>query len=319
MSDLAKLRSAFKDAKTDLAPLVRVPTGLLGFDYLTCGGLPVGRIVEIYGHEASGKTALSLWFSRIFLEKDKPVAYIDAERTLNAEDLNRVGIDANHELFVYWRPNGGEQALSMAIQAAESGVKLVVIDSVPALMPRVILEDKDVGDTTVAAIARLLSAEMARLISTMDRFDCTLIFLNQVRNKIGSYGNPETTPGGNSLKFMCSLILKMQRKEVCLSEPTGIVSQVKLEKSKISKPRTHTEIFIADAYGVDPNRNLKDTLLNLGLLVQKGSYFYWAEPFAEAHGLDTKIGQGAKAFHELIEANPQLYELLYKEVMHLEI
>ena len=267
-------------------------TGSIGLDVaLGIGGLPQGRIIEIYGPESSGKTTLALHVIAEAQKKGGICAFVDAEHALDPTYAKKLGVDLD-ELLIS-QPDGGEQALEITETLVRSGaVSVVVVDSVAALTPKSELEG-DMGDHQVGAQARLMSQAMRKLTGAINRSNCMVIFINQIRMKIGvMFGSPETTSGGNALKFYASVRLDIRRIGALKDrdEIVGNATRVKVVKNKVAPPFKQVEFDIMYGEGISKRGELIDLGVKAGLVDKAGSWFSYG---------DERIGQGrenAKAF-----------------------
>ena len=285
-----------------------VSTGCLSLDVaLGVGGVPRGRIIEVYGPESSGKTTLAL---HIVAEAQKAggyAAYIDAEHAVDPEYSRNLGVDTE-ELLIS-QPDTGEQALEICETLVRSGaVDVIVIDSVAALVPRAELEG-DMGDTHVGLQARLMSQALRKLTGTVSRSNTTVIFINQIREKIGvMFGNPETTPGGRALKFYSSIRMEIRRITSLKDggEMVGSRVRVKVVKNKVAPPFKQTEFDIMYGQGISYEGDVLDLAVS-GDIVEKTGAWYSFE--------DTKIGQGRENSKTYLKENIEVLDLITKKVM----
>ncbi len=276
-----------------------VSTGSLGLDIaLGIGGLPRGRVVEIYGPESSGKTTLAL---HVIAEAQKlggTCAFIDAEHALDPIYAGKLGLDVDDLLIS--QPDAGEQALEIADTLVRSGaVDVLVIDSVAALVPRAELEG-EMGDAHVGLHARLMSQALRKLTSSISRSRCMVIFINQIRIKIGvMFGNPETTTGGNALKFYASVRLDIRRIGAIKShdEVIGNQTRVKVVKNKLAPPFRQAEFDIMYGQGISKTGELLDLGAQAGIVEKSGSWFSYG---------GQRIGQGRENAKEFLEQNPEV-------------
>ena len=285
-----------------------VSTGCLSLDVaLGVGGVPRGRIIEVYGPESSGKTTLAL---HIVAEAQKAggyAAYIDAEHAVDPEYSKNLGV--NTEELLISQPDTGEQALEICETLVRSGaVDVIVIDSVAALVPRAELEG-DMGDTHVGLQARLMSQALRKLTGTVSRSNTTVIFINQIREKIGvMFGNPETTPGGRALKFYSSIRMEIRRITSLKDggEMVGSRVRVKVVKNKVAPPFKQTEFDIMYGQGISYEGDVLDLAVS-GDIVEKTGAWYSFE--------DTKIGQGRENSKTYLKENIEILDLITKKVM----
>ena len=272
-------------------------TGSLGLDIaLGIGGLPKGRIVEIYGPESSGKTTLTLHVVAEEQKKGGVCAFVDAEHALDPQYARKLGVNLD-ELLIS-QPDTGEQALEIVDTLVRSGaVSLIVVDSVAALTPKSELEG-DMGDAQVGAQARLMSQAMRKLTASIGRSNCMVIFINQIRMKIGvMFGSPETTTGGNALKFYASVRLDIRRigsiKE--RDEVVGNTTRVKVVKNKVAPPFKQVEFDIMYGEGISKTGELIDLGVKAGVVEKSGSWYSFG---------DERIGQGRENAKLFLKANP---------------
>jgi recombination protein RecA len=272
-------------------------TGSLGLDIaLGIGGLPKGRIVEIYGPESSGKTTLTLHVVAEEQKKGGVCAFVDAEHALDPLYAKKLGVNLD-ELLIS-QPDTGEQALEIVDTLVRSGaVSLIVIDSVAALTPKAELEG-DMGDATVGAQARLMSQAMRKLTASIGRSNCMVIFINQIRMKIGvMFGSPETTTGGNALKFYASVRLDIRRIGSIKDrdEVVGNTTRVKVVKNKVAPPFKQVEFDIMYGEGISKTGELVDIGVKAGVVEKSGAWYSYG---------DERIGQGRENAKAYLKANP---------------
>ena len=289
------------------APVEVIPTGALTLDVaLGVGGLPRGRIIEIYGQEGSGKTTLGL---HILAEAQKlggTVAFIDAEHAFPREYAEKIGLDLD-ELLVS-QPDTGEQALEIAdILVRSGGLDAFALDSVAALVPRVEMEG-DMGDTHVGLQARLMSQALRKLAGSVSRSGSAAIFINQIREKIGvMFGNPETTPGGRALKFWASVRLEVRRREA-IKRGTEIVGgriNVKVVKNKVAPPFRNAEMDILFGEGISQSGCILDLATDLEIIEKTGTWFSWGEE---------RLGQGRDNARAYLDENPDVAAQLEAQI-----
>ncbi len=281
-------------------------TGSLSLDLaLGIGGLPRGRIIEIYGPESSGKTTLALHAVASAQKEGGDAAYIDVEHALEPAYAQALGVDINSLLIS--QPDTGEQALDIAESLVRSGaVDVVVIDSVAALIPRVELEG-EVGDTVVGALARLMSQAMRRLAGAISKNNCTVIFINQLRQKIGvMYGNPETTPGGLALKYYSSVRIDVRRIETLKvnGEMVGNRTRAKVVKNKVAPPFREAEFDIMYGEGISKIGEIIDLAVKLEIIDKAGAWFT----------VDGQRVQGRDAVKEYLKTNPEVADKIEQQV-----
>ena len=284
-----------------------IPTGCLSLDVaLGVGGVPKGRIIEIFGPESSGKTTLTL---HIVAEAQKAggyAAFIDAEHALDPEYAKNLGVNLD-ELLVS-QPDSGEQSLEITETLVRSGaLDVIVVDSVAALVPRAELEG-EMGDSHMGLQARLMSQALRKLTGTVSRSNTTVIFVNQIREKIGvMFGNPETTPGGRALKFYSSVRMDIRR-ITSLKDGTDMVgnrTRVKVVKNKVAPPFKMTEFDIMYGKGISKEGDIIDLAINGDIIEKTGAWFSYG---------DMKIGQGKENSKKYLLDNPDIYFEIIKKV-----
>ena len=276
-----------------------IPTGSMALDAaLGIGGLPRGRIVEIYGPEASGKTTLALHAVAEAQKKGGEAAFIDVEHALDPVYAGALGVDVDSLLVS--QPDTGEQALEIAEALIRSGaLDIVVVDSVAALVPRAEIEG-EMGDSNVGLQARLMSQAMRKLAGAVSKSNCIAIFINQLRLKVGVvYGNPEVTAGGNALKYYASVRLDVRRTETLKagSEAIGAHTRVKVVKNKVAPPFKEAEFDIMYGEGISKEGELLDLAVKLDIVQKSGAWFSYKEE---------RLGQGRDNVKELFKGNPEL-------------
>ena len=284
-----------------------IPTGSLALDAaLGIGGVPKGRIIEIYGPESSGKTTLALHILAEAQKRGGEVAFVDAEHALDPVYAAALGVDTDNLLVS--QPDTGEQALEITDALVRSGaVDAVVVDSVAALVPKQEIEG-EMGDTFVGLQARLMSQALRKLAGTIAKTNCVVIFINQLRMKIGvMYGNPETTTGGNALKFYSSVRLDVRRIE-SIKEGNNVIgnkTRVKVVKNKVAPPFREAVFEILYGKGISKWGELVDLAVQLDIIQKSGSWFSMG---------DDRIGQGANSVKDYLIANPDIAEKVEAEV-----
>jgi recombination protein RecA len=284
-----------------------IPTGALTLDYaLGIGGVPRGRIVEIFGPEASGKTTLTLSIIAEAQKRGGIAAFIDAEHALDPTYAKKIGVDVDN-LFVS-QPDTGEQALEIAEHLVRSNaVDVIVVDSVAALVPRAEIEG-EMGDQFVGLQARLMSQAMRKLTAAISKSKTCAIFINQIREKIGvMFGSPETTPGGRALKFYSSVRIDLRKISTITSGDKVIGSRVraKIVKNKVAPPFKEAEFDILYDEGISYEGSLIDLGIKFGILTKAGSWISYG---------DTKLGQGRENARDFLKANPKLAKEIEEKI-----
>ncbi len=280
------------------------PSGSLALDKaLGIGGIPQGRIIEVYGPESSGKTTLALHMIAEAQKSGRVTAFIDAEHALDTVYAARLGVQVDQLLVS--QPDYGEQALAIAAALAPlEGIGLIVVDSVAALVPKSEIEG-DMGDHHVGSQARLMSQAMRKLAGICNRYNTAILFINQIRHKIGvQFGSPETTTGGNALKFYASVRVDIRRIGGVKKgeEVVGNRVRMKVVKNKLAPPFRVAETEIRFGEGFDVNLELLDAGLEAGLLTRSGAWYSWEE---------TRLGQGREGVREFLASNPDIREKLW--------
>ncbi|WP_339949505.1 recombinase RecA [uncultured Albimonas sp.] len=291
--------SIMKLGERKVMDIEAVSTGSIGLDIaLGVGGLPKGRIIEIYGPESSGKTTLALHVIAEEQRKGGICAFVDAEHALDPSYARKLGVDVDEMLIS--QPDAGEQALEITDTLVRSGaVSVVVVDSVAALTPRSELEG-DMGDSSVGVQARLMSQAMRKLTGSISRSGCMVIFINQIRMKIGvMFGSPETTTGGNALKFYSSVRLDIRRIGAIKDrdEVVGNATRVKVVKNKVAPPFKQVEFDIMYGEGISKTGELIDLGVKAGVVEKSGSWFSYG---------DQRIGQGRENAKTFLRENRDL-------------
>ena len=285
-----------------------ISTGSLGLDFaLGVGGLPKGRIVEIYGPESSGKTTLALHVIAEAQKKGGIAAFIDAEHAFDRFYAAKLGVDVENLLIS--QPDYGEQALEIAENLIRSGaIDVIVVDSVAALTPKSELEG-EMGDSKMGLQARLMSQAMRKLTATINKTGCICIFINQLREKLGVlFGNPETTTGGNALKFYSSVRLDIRKVSQIKDgeNVTGSRVKVKVVKNKVAPPFRKAEFDILYGEGISRTGEIVDLGVETGIIKKSGSWFSYG---------DSKLAQGRDAVKRLIDDNPELADELSVKIL----
>ncbi len=286
-------------AKSTNEDVEAIPTGALPLDIaIGIGGIPRGRIIEIYGPESSGKSTLAMCIAAQAQKQGGIVAYIDAEHAMDPEYAAKLGVDVDNMLIS--QPDSGEQGLEIADKLVRSGaVDLIVVDSVAALVPRAEIEG-EMGDSFVGIQARLMSQGLRKLTPTVSKSKASIIFINQLRQKIGvMWGNPETTPGGLALKFYSSVRLDIRRVEAIKKgdEILGNRVRVKVVKNKVSAPFKTAEFDIMFGIGIDKYGYLLDIGVNDGIIDKAGAFFSYK---------GEKIGQGRENSKQYLAEHPEI-------------
>ncbi len=277
-----------------------IPTGSLSLDIaLGIGGIPKGRIVEIYGSESSGKTTLTLHMIAQAQKQGGIAGFIDAEHALDPEYAKNIGVDIDN-LYIS-QPDSGEQALEIAETMVRSGaIDIVVIDSVAALVPKDEI-DGNMGDSHMGLQARLMSQALRKLTGIINKTNCTVVFINQLREKIGvMFGNPETTTGGNALKFYASVRMDVRRidKIQQAGQVIGNRTRVKVVKNKVAPPFKQAEFDIMYGKGISSSGDLVDLAANIDVINKSGAWYAYN---------GEKIGQGRENAKQYLEDNPAVY------------
>ena len=291
----------------DALEVEAIPTGCVELDWaLGIGGVPRGRIVEIFGPESSGKTTLSLEILAEAQAMGGVVAFIDAEHALDPGYAARIGVDIDEVLIS--QPDTGEQALEICDMLVRSGaIDVVVIDSVAALVPRAEIEG-EIGDSTVGLQARLMSQALRKLAGSLSKSKTTCIFINQLREKIGvMFGNPETTPGGRALKFFASVRMDIRRTDQIKdkTEVIGNRTRVKVVKNKVAPPFRQAEFDIMYGTGISKVGSVLDSAVKLGIVSKAGPWYSYGED---------RLGQGRETVKDQLLKNPDLLEEIEHKV-----
>lgn len=284
-----------------------ISTGSIALDSaLGVGGFPKGRIIEIYGPESSGKTTLAIHAIAESQKNGGLAAFIDAEHAFDSNYARKLGVDVNN-LYIS-QPDNGEQALEIADNLISSGaVDIIVIDSVAALTPKSEI-DGEMGDSKMGLHARLMSQALRKMTATISKTKCCCIFINQLRDKIGvMFGSPETTTGGNALKFYSSIRLDIRRIQAIKDGETNIGNRVrvKIVKNKVAPPFRQVEFDLLFGQGISKMGEMVDIGVDAGILKKSGSWFSYGE---------TKLGQGREAVKQLLADNPELQEEITAQI-----
>ena len=300
--------TVMKMSDAPVADVDATSSGSLGLDLaLGVGGYPRGRVIEIYGPESSGKTTLTLHAIAECQKKGGIAAFIDAEHAFDRYYAQNLGVDIDN--LIISQPDHGEQALEIADNLIRSGaIDMVVIDSVAALTPKSEIEG-EMGDSKMGLHARLMSQALRKLTASISKTHCTVIFINQLREKIGvMFGNPETTTGGNALKFYASVRLDIRRSTQIKSsdgEVQGNKTRVKVVKNKVAPPFKTAEFDIMYGEGVSKVGEILDIAVENEIIKKSGSWFSYE---------DTKLGQGRDAVKIIIKDNPELMDELEEKI-----
>lgn len=299
--------AVMKLGDTAVEPIEAISTGSLGLDIaLGIGGLPKGRVVEIYGPESSGKTTLATHVIAEAQKKGGIAAFIDAEHAFDKYYAQKLGVDVENLLIA--QPDNGEQALEIADNLIRSGaIDVIVIDSVAALVPKGEIEG-EMGDSKMGLQARLMSQALRKLTGTISKTNCCCIFINQLREKIGvMFGNPETTTGGNALKFYASVRLDIRRASQIkdADEVSGNRVKVRIVKNKVAPPFRIAEFDIMFGEGISKVGEIIDLGVDYNIIKKAGSWFSYG---------DTKLGQGRDAVKNLLLDNPDLMDELETKI-----
>ena len=284
-----------------------IPTGSLGLDYaLGVGGIPRGRVTEIYGPESSGKTTMALHFIAEAQKLGGTAAFIDAEHALDAKYAQALGVDTDNLLVS--QPDTGEQALEICETLVRSGaIDIIVVDSVAALTPKSEIEG-DMGDSHMGLQARLMSQALRKLTAIISKSKTSLVFINQIRMKIGvMFGNPETTTGGNALKFYSSVRMDIRRIASIKdnNEPIGNRTRIRVVKNKVAPPFRETEFDIIYGKGVSRSGELLDKAVDAGIVDKSGSWFSYGSE---------RLGQGREKAKLFLEEAPEIEAEVYEKV-----
>ena len=296
------------DGSESTEKIPAIPTGCLGLDLaLGIGGIPQGRIIEVYGPESSGKTTLTLHIAAECQKQGGTVAFVDAEHALDTAYASHLGVDIPNTLIS--QPDSGEQALEIADMLVRSGaVNLLIVDSVAALTPRAELEG-DMGDSHMGLQARLMSQALRKLTGSISRSNCTVIFINQLRMKIGvMFGNPETTTGGNALKFYSSVRIDIRRAAAIKDgdRVIGNSTKIKVVKNKVAPPFRVVEFDIMYGEGISKTGDLLDLAVENSIVEKAGAWFSYN---------GQKIGQGRENSKNFLATNPEVMEEIKQKIL----
>ena len=299
--------SVMKLGDTGHMQVETIPTGSLSLDIaLGAGGVPKGRVVEIYGPESSGKTTVALHMVAEVQKRGGIAGFIDAEHALDPVYAKNIGVDIDN-LYIS-QPDNGEQALEITETMVRSGaVDIVIVDSVAALVPKAEI-DGDMGDSHVGLHARLMSQALRKLTAIISKTNCVVIFINQLREKVGvMFGNPETTTGGRALKFYASVRLDVRRIEALKQggEVIGNRTRVKVVKNKIAPPFREAEFDIMFGQGISTVGDILDLAANSGVVVKSGAWYAYS---------DAKIGQGRENAKQFLRDNPETCREIERKV-----
>lgn len=299
--------SIMKLGNTHVASVDAIPTGSLTLDLaLGVGGMPRGRIIEIYGPESSGKTTVALHVVAQAQKMGGEAAFIDAEHALDPVYAKALGVDIDN--LIVAQPDTGEQALDICEALVRSGaLDVIVIDSVAALVPKAEI-DGEMGDSHVGLLARLMSQALRKLTAIISKSGTAVIFINQLREKVGVvYGNPETTPGGRALKFFASVRLDVRRQEAIKNgtEIVGNKTKVKVVKNKVAPPFKEAEFDILYGKGISKEGNILDVAVSYGIIKKAGAWFSYN---------GEKIGQGRDNVRKYMAENPEFTDDIERQV-----
>lgn len=294
--------------QTETLNVDAIPTGSMRLDMaLGIGGVPKGRIVEIYGPESSGKTTVALSVISQAQKMGGEAAFIDVEHALDPNYAKALGVDTDNLLVS--QPDSGEQALEIAEALIRSGaIDVIVIDSIAAMTTRAEI-DGDMGDLHVGQLARLMSQAMRKLTGAISKSNCVAIFINQIREKIGvMYGNPETTPGGRALKFYASVRIEVRKGEVIKNngEIVGASTRCKVVKNKVAPPFKEATFDMMYGQGISRTGEVLDMAVELDVIKKGGSWFSYN---------DQKLGQGRDNVKELLKNSPELMQEIEKQIL----
>ncbi len=279
-------------------------SGCYSIDKILGGGIPRGRIIEVFGPESSGKTTLALHMVSSIQKSGGVAGFIDAEHALDPMYAKNIGVDIDN-LYIS-QPDCGEQALEIAETMARSGaIDIIVVDSVAALVPKAEI-DGDMGDSHVGLQARLMSQALRKLAAVVNNARCTVVFINQLREKVGIfYGNPETTPGGNALKFYASVRLDVRKKETVKKDGEAAYNKVRIKvvKNKVAPPFKETIVDITYGHGIDTMGDMADALVEADIIHKAGAWFSYN---------GENIAQGRDNLIVFLKDHPEMQDLISK-------
>ena len=286
-----------------------IPSGSLGLDIaLGVGGYPRGRIIEVYGQESSGKTTLTLHAIAEAQKKGGTAAFIDAEHAFDPNYAKKIGVDT--DTLIISQPDNGEQALEIVDSLVRSGaIDIIVIDSVAALTPKSEIEG-DMGDSKMGVHARLMSQALRKITGSISKANCVVMFINQLRDKIGvTFGNPETTTGGNALKFYSSVRVDVRRQSTPLTtkdgDAYGSLTKVKIVKNKVAPPFQRTEFEIVYGEGISKIAEIVDWGVDYNIVSKSGAWYSYG---------GTRLAQGREATIALLKDNPEMAEEIENKI-----
>jgi recombination protein RecA len=290
---------------TEIPPIERLSTGIAGLDLILGGGIPKGRMLEISGLEHLGKTAISLSICDHLITTGHEILYLDMERTVTKDQLISAGITPNG--FMICQPDYGEVAISIVVEAAEAGASFIVIDSLPMLVPKATEEkiEADCSSRDVAGVASLLDRCKVMLTKSLEQSGCTLLFINQVRDKINSPYGGLNTPGGHAIKHLVSVRMQLTHAKVSTETPGTIITNMRVLKNK-TYTNSLEAAFTIENGRVDRAESLVQAALSLGLIQRSGAWYKLGEQ---------SIGQGSQKAGAYLAQNPELYGRLYQEVL----
>lgn len=295
--------------------LDRVYSGIVGLDKIMGGGLPCGRSIEIFSDASGGKTTTAAHISKEFLKKGYDVVYNDLERTIDDTRLKTLGVEGDN--FHYNRPSSGSEAIQVLLDTVNAGAKLVIMDSVPFLGTDAFYEAEP-GQQVMAPQATFLSRNQHLIVGALEFNNAICLFINQTRNKIGSYGNPVDSSGGQALKFMCSIRIRLNRAGM-LNDGSGYLVKYKTEKNKTGPEKVSTIAELHYETGIDPFSSMRETLIEDGLVYNKGAHFYFKEELANEFSLSTdKLAHGKSNASKFFQENPEIYSNLYERILSIE-